>query len=175
MALSARLCHHHGIGALTAAPPKVEAPMAMTKPQLKRTLRQLKQLEITFRFGQHPTADHQPLVWDVFFSARDYDSKSVKYPLSRLIAMEHDELRAVIDEYLVRVYSQTAQGQGIVKADVHDPELLAQLGLPPYADMAEIIQRFRTLAKQYHPDVGGESERFIELLAAYERLRNETP
>ncbi len=154
----------------------MEVPiMPPTTPQLKRKLRQLKQLEITFRFGQYPTSNHQQLVWDVFFSTRAYDSVSVKYPLSRLIAMEHDELRSVIDEYLVRVYSQTAQDQGIVKADVYDPELLAQLGLPPYAGMAEIIQRFRTLAKQYHPDVGGESERFIELLAAYERLRNETP
>ena len=149
--------------------------MPPTTPQLKRKLRQLKQLEITFRFGQYPTSNHQQLVWDVFFSTSTYDSVSVKYPLSRLIAMEHDELRSVIDEYLVRVYSQTAQDQGIVKADVYDPELLAQLGLPPYAGMAEIIQRFRTLAKQYHPDVGGESARFIELLAAYERLRNETP
>jgi curved DNA-binding protein CbpA len=58
---------------------------------------------------------------------------------------------------------------------VYDAELLAQLGLPPHAGMAEIIQRFRTLAKQYHPDHGGESAQFIDLMATYERLRNETP
>jgi DnaJ domain len=153
----------------------MEAPMSLTIPQLKRKLRQLKQLEMTFRFGRQPSSDHPPLVWDVFFSTRAHDPKAVKYPLNRLAAMKHDELKAVIDEYFFRVYSQTAQDDDVTRADVYDPELLAQLGLPPHAGMVEIIQRFRTLAKQYHPDYGGESERFIELVAAYERLRNETP
>src|SRR5690348_8200141 len=149
--------------------------MPQTIPQLKRTLRQLKQLEMTFRFGRESAPDHPPLVWEVFFSTRTGDPKPVKYPLARLIAMEHDEFKAVIDEYFLRVYSVSAQDQDVTRADVYDAELLAQLGLPPHAGMAEIIQRFRTLAKQYHPDHGGESERFIELMAAYERLRNETP
>jgi DnaJ-like protein len=149
--------------------------MPLTIPQVKRTLRQLKQLEITFRFGRQPPSDHPSLVWEVFFSTRTPDSASVKYPLSRLSLMEHDELKAVIDEYFFRVYSQTAQDQDVTRADVYDPELLAQLGLPPYAGMAEIIQRFRALAKQYHPDYSGESARFIELVVAYERLRSETP
>ena len=149
--------------------------MPQTVPQLKRTLRQLKQLEMSFRFGQEAPHDHPPLVWEVFFSTRTGDSKSVKYPLSRLTSMEHDEFKAVIDEYFLRVYSLSAQDQDVTRADVYDAELLAQLGLPPHAEMAEIIQRFRTLAKQYHPDHGGESARFIDLMATYERLRNETP
>lgn len=149
--------------------------MPVTIPQLKRTLRQLKQLEMTFRFGRKPDPDHPPLVWEIFFSTKTSDPKAVKYPLSQLIAMDHDELKAIIDEYFVRVYCQTSLGQDITRADVYNSELLAQLGLSPYADMTEIIQRFRTLAKQYHPDYGGESERFIELVATYERLRNETP
>jgi DnaJ-class molecular chaperone len=36
--------------------------------------------------------------------------------------------------------------------------------------MAEIKKRFRELAKQYHPDLGGESERFIDLMDVYEEL-----
>ncbi len=148
--------------------------MPMTVPQLKRRLRQLKQLEITFRFSREPAPGHPPLVWDVFFSTRTHDQISVKYPLSRLIPMEHDEFKSVIDEYFSRVFSQITQDHDVTHADVHDRELLAQLGLPPSAGMADIIQRFRALAKQYHPDHGGDSEQFIELLAAYERLRRET-
>lgn len=159
----------------TSAPERMGASMPLTIPQVKRTLRHLKQLEITFRFGREPTADHLPLVWEVFFSTKTSDSVSVKYPLSQLMLMSHDEFKAVIDEYFLRVYSQTAQDQDATRADVYDPELLAQLGLPPYAGMPEIIQRFRALAKQYHPDHGGESARFIELITTYERLRNETP
>jgi hypothetical protein len=153
----------------------MEAHMSLTEPQVKRKLRQLKQLEITFRFGRQPDSNHPPLVWDVFFSTRTHDPIAVKYPLSRVIAMDHDEFKAVIDEYLFRVYAQAAQHQDVTRADVYDSALLAQLGLPPYAGMAEIIQRFRVLAKQYHPDVGGDSERFIELLAAYARLRRDAP
>lgn len=148
--------------------------MPQTIPQLKRTLRQLKQMEMTFRFGREPTPNHPPLVWDVFFSTRTRDAGPVKYPLSRLISMEHDEFKAVIDEYFLRVYFLSSHNQDVTRADVYDAELLAQLGLPPHAGMAEIIQRFRTLAKQYHPDHGGESAQFIDLMATYERLRNET-
>jgi len=149
--------------------------MPQTIPQLKRTLRELKQLEMTFRFGREPTPNHPPLVWEVFFSTKPGDSKLVKYPLSRLISMEHDEFKAVIDEYFLRVYFLSSQNQDVTRADVYDAELLAQLGLPPHVGMAEIIQRFRTLAKQYHPDHSGESAQFIDLMATYERLRNETP
>ncbi len=93
---------------------------------------------MTFRFGRQPAPDHPPLVWEVFFSTKTPDPIAVKYPLSQLIAMDHDELKAVIDEYFVRVYCQTALGQDVSRADVYNSDLLAQLGLPPYADMAEM-------------------------------------
>jgi hypothetical protein len=153
----------------------MEAPMSLTVPQLKRTLRQLKRLEITFRVAQASAPNHPPLVWEVFFSTREHDSKPVKYPFSRLIALNHEEFKAVIDEYFQRLYSLSAQSQDVTRADVYDAALLAQLDLPPHAGMTEIIQRFRTLAKQYHPDHGGEAARFIELVTTYERLRNEPP
>ncbi|HLB45697.1 MAG TPA: J domain-containing protein [Anaerolineales bacterium] len=53
---------------------------------------------------------------------------------------------------------------------VYDPQLLSLLGSSPQADIAEIKKRFRDLAKRYHPDLGGDGEKFIELMETYERL-----
>ncbi len=147
--------------------------MPLSVAQLKRKLRQLKQLELTLRFGRQVAPGHPTLVWNVFFSTKATSSAAVKYPLSRLLEMNHDELKAVFDEYFFRVYYQNYQDQGLTHADVYDPQLLALLGLPPYAGLTEIKQRFRALAKQYHPDHGGDSEQFIELINIYERLISE--
>jgi hypothetical protein len=144
--------------------------MSMTCPQLKRTLRQLRQLELTVRFGREAAKDHPPLVWDAFFSTKDSDSRPVKYPLSHLLHLEREEFKAILDEYFARIYAQTAADQGLTQAEVYDPQLLARLGLPPYAGSSEIKQRFRALAKRFHPDRGGESTQFVELVALYERL-----
>jgi glycine cleavage system regulatory protein len=148
--------------------------MPLSVAQLKRKLRQLKQLELTIRFGRQPAPKQPALVWTVFFSTRADDPASVKYPLSRLLQMDHQELKAVFDEYFFRVYAQTDQDQGLMHADVYDPQLLALLELPAYAGIAEIKQRFRALAKRYHPDHGGTSAQFIELVALYERLTHES-
>ena len=145
--------------------------MSLSCPQLKRTLRHVRQLELTLRFGRAPDPDHPPLVWDVFFSTKDVDSRSVKYPLSHLLHLEREEFKAILDEYFARIYAQTAQDQRLGQADVYDPQLLARLGLPPDAGSSEIKQRFRALAKQFHPDRGGESAQFVELVALYERLK----
>jgi hypothetical protein len=131
----------------------------------------MRQLELTLRFGRAPVPGHPPLVWDVFFSTKDVDSRPVKYPLSHLLHLEREEFKAVLDEYFARIYTQTAQDQGLSQADVYDPQLLARLGLPSDAGSSEIKQRFRELAKQYHPDRGGESTQFVELVALYERLK----
>jgi hypothetical protein len=150
--------------------------MPLTVSQLKRKLRQLRQVELTLRFGQHPPADQPQLVWDVFFStkAADRDPPSVKYPLAYLLSLEHDQWKEVVDDYFIRVYSQMAPEQDLAHADVYDPQLLGLLGLPPSAGIAETRQRFRALAQRYHPDHGGESEQFVELVAIYERLRHES-
>jgi DnaJ domain len=148
--------------------------MPLEVAQLKRKLRELKQLELTIRFGRQRATEHPSLMWDVFFSTKEHDPPPVKYPLPRLLQMDRDELKAVIDEYFFRVYFQNYQDQGFTQADVYDPQLLALLGLPPFAGIAEIKQRFRVLAQQYHPDHGGDAEQFIELVSVYERLRGET-
>lgn len=158
--------------------------MPLTVPQLKRKLRQLKQLELTLRFGRQPGSAHPTLLWDVFFSTKAVAPPSVTYPLSRLLPLGHRELKAIFDDYCARLYSQVfldqdqalGQGQGLphVDASAYDPQVLARLGLPPSAGIAEITQRFRVLAKQYHPDHGGTDEQFIALVAIYERLRDAT-
>lgn len=46
------------------------------------------------------------------------------------------------------------------------------LGLGPRAGRGEVQQAFRMLSKTRHPDLGGSSDAFEELLTAYEILRS---
>ncbi|WP_025323846.1 DNA-J related domain-containing protein [Deferrisoma camini] len=50
-------------------------------------------------------------------------------------------------------------------------DALRVLGLGPGASGGEIRRRFRLLARQHHPDLGGDPERFREVVAAMEVLR----
>ncbi len=52
-------------------------------------------------------------------------------------------------------------------------QALAVLGLPPTATPAQIKQRYRKLAKRYHPDLGGDPRQMQRLTAAYEFLVKE--
>jgi DnaJ-domain-containing protein 1 len=52
-------------------------------------------------------------------------------------------------------------------------QALAVLGLPPTATPQQIKQRYRKLAKQYHPDLGGDPQQMQRLVAAYELLMKE--
>jgi hypothetical protein len=149
--------------------------MRYSADQLKRKLRQLKKLEIAIRFKDRPTTDAPKLIWDVFFSTTAKNDTPVKYPFPQLLTMSREELKAVIEEYFYRLYFQNFQENGLSAADVYDSQLLSLLGLPPYAGMLEIKQRYRELAKRYHPDHGGDSEKFIELVEIYERLKTEHP
>lgn len=38
------------------------------------------------------------------------------------------------------------------------------------ADINAVKKKFRELAKEYHPDVGGDSEKFIDLMENYRKL-----
>jgi hypothetical protein len=144
--------------------------MQRSVAQLKRKLRQLKTLEIKIRFAGQPLSGNQRLVWNVFFTTKNENNRSVKYPLSRLCQMDRQELKQVFDEYFYRIYFQNYQEKGSTMADVYDPTLLSLLGLPPYAGIEEIKARFRELAKKYHPDHRGDSEKFIELVETREKL-----
>jgi len=141
--------------------------------QLKRKLRRLKKLEITIRFKSAPVTGKPKLIWDVFFSTKAEDDPSVKYSLSQMLEMDHEKLKAIFEEYFYRIYFQNYKENGLTLADVHDPHLLELLGLPPHAGARDIKSRFRQLAMRYHPDRGGDSDRFIELVDIYEKLKGE--
>lgn len=49
-------------------------------------------------------------------------------------------------------------------------QALKVLGLPPNATPQQIKRRYRTLAKQYHPDRGGNQQQMQRIIAAYEYL-----
>jgi curved DNA-binding protein CbpA len=53
---------------------------------------------------------------------------------------------------------------------MYDGSLLSRLGLPPDASIDLIKNRFRELVKKHHPDTGGDSSAFIELLEIYKKL-----
>jgi curved DNA-binding protein CbpA len=52
-------------------------------------------------------------------------------------------------------------------------QALAVLGLPPNATSQQIKRRYRTLAKQHHPDRGGDPHQMQKIIAAYEFLMKE--
>jgi len=84
--------------------------------------------------------------------------------------MNKDEIKDVINEYFYNVYYRFYMENGITDVPLYDPEILAQMGLPINADSSEIKKRFRELAKKYHPDTGGDSVKFIELMENYRSL-----
>ena len=54
-------------------------------------------------------------------------------------------------------------------------QALAVLGLPPNATRQQIKRRYRTLAKKYHPDRGGDQQQMKRIIAAYEFLTRDQP
>ena len=149
--------------------------------ELKRKLRKLKQLERKIRFGGE-TDTGSRLVWDTFFDLRGNGESGVKYPQVRLAAMARVEYKRVIDEFFAHVYYEYYKENGFdfeyaqtrggahTQAAPFAPSVLAQLDLPYDAGIAEIKKRFRELAKKYHPDTGGDAEKFIGLMRIYELL-----
>lgn len=145
-------------------------------PMMKYKLRQLRKLELSIRFNGQSPDQTRKLVWEVFFSTKPGNNQ-VKYPLIKLVAMSEAEYKGVIEEFFFRLYFQSYTENGLSLGDVHDPQLLELLGLPPYAGILEIKKRFRELAMRYHPDHGGNPEKFIALMDAYTQItgRKQTP
>ncbi len=137
---------------------------------LKRKLRQLKKLELAIRFKDAPPSEPVELVWDEFFSTRPSQAGAVRYPFQQLLELDHSHLKQIYEEYFYWVYYRLVKERGWMFGGVYDPCLLGLLGLPPGAGGEEIKQRFRELAKKYHPDLGGDSEKFIELVDTYNKL-----
>jgi hypothetical protein len=135
--------------------------------QLKRKLRELKRLEKRIRCGQD--AARQTLVWNRFFSTGRANDPTVKYPLDALLKMDRPTRKGVVEEYLYNVYYQAYRDSGQV-GDLYHPDLLAAFGLHRTASLDDIRSRFRELAKKYHPDLGGDHEKMIQLLETYRQL-----
>lgn len=154
---------------------------AALRDQIKRKVRKLKKAEIKIRFEQNGYACSKAmydrlrqttLVWDQFFDLADKASKkgSARYTLDDLVAMDHEKYKEVVSAYFWQVYFQFYKDNGIMNAHLYDPDVLAQLGLPYNADEKAIKKRFRELAMQHHPDRGGDSARFNQLMEQYRKL-----
>lgn len=142
--------------------------------EIKTKIRSLKKLERKIRFSDPHDPDSgintRGLVWDEFFDlGKEYKGKA-KYSIYSLAAMTKERIREVIDEYFFHVYYRFYKENGIINVQSYDPGILARLGLPMDADGKAIKKKFRELAKKYHPDTGGDSKKFIELMENYKKL-----
>ncbi len=144
--------------------------MRYSVADLKSKLRQLKKLEIKLRFRGGPIPATCSLIWNDFFSTKDLEDPSVRFPLSVLLDMDRSQRKEAFGEYFYWVYYQHFRENGLTPAGLYDPHLLSLLGLPAYAGIRDIKRRFRKLAKKYHPDHGGDAEQFIAMIEVYERL-----
>jgi hypothetical protein len=142
----------------------------MVVAELKRKLRQLKKLEAQIRFKNRKLKQKEQYVWDEYFSTKDEYDCSVKYNMKSLCDMDHEKLKEVFDEYFYHVYFQYYKENGITAEGMYDTVLLSSLGLPLDSSIETIKSKFRELAKKYHPDLGGDSNKFIELVDAYKKL-----
>lgn len=145
----------------------------MITVQLKKKLRQLKKAETQIRFKNLDVNRHKKYVWDKYFSTKNEEDTSVKYSMNSLCNMTHEELKTIFDEYFYQVYYEYYKENGISDEEVQDGTLLTYLGLPIGSSKEEIKSRFRELAKKYHPDLGGDSDKFIELMEQYKKLTDD--
>ncbi|WP_280634059.1 J domain-containing protein [Tissierella pigra] len=140
--------------------------------KLKRKLRQLKKIEDKIRFEYVGKEFSKKYVWDEYFSTKSVDDVTVKYPISKLLNFDKQELKEVFEEYFYSVYFRKYKDMGLDFDEIQDPSVLDYFGLSPGASVDDIKKKFRELAKKHHPDHGGSSEKMIEVLDAYNRLIN---
>ena len=149
--------------------------------EIKRKIRKLKKAEIKIRFEQPCFAVNRAmqdrlrqsgLIWDQFFDlgGSGKRKKPARYTLAELATMGKEDFREVISAFFWQVYYQFYRDNGIMNTHLYDPEVLSQLGLPYNADEQTVKKRFRELAKRFHPDAGGDSDRFNQLMETYRRL-----
>lgn len=143
----------------------------MQRDDLKRKLRKLKKLEYKLRFGHavNVSPERMPqMLWDYYFDLQDNPIKKARYSMRELMKMDACALKSVIESYLADVYFR-AYGISMNAAD-YDLNAMNELGLPFDADQEIIKKRFRELAKQCHPDAGGDAEQFIKMKERFDAL-----
>lgn len=148
--------------------------------EIKRKVRRLKKLEVKIRFGSIAFEDGKQglfeklkkvsLVLDDFFDLHDASTIKARYSIEKLAEMDKDEFKNVVSEFFFNVYYRFYKENGIVNVHLFDPESLDKMGLPYDVDTDAVKKRFRELAKKYHPDTGGDSAKFIELMENYKKL-----
>ncbi|MGN6710755.1 DnaJ domain-containing protein [Anaerocolumna jejuensis DSM 15929] len=147
---------------------------------IKRKIRNLKKMELKLRFHQYDSStDHKgravqkslpkALVWDEFFCLQD-NCRKARFNMKDLLAMDREDIKKVISQYYYAVYYKIFQETGILDNSLYNPDILMKMGLSFDADARTIKKRFRELAKEYHPDAGGNSEKFMELLEQMDSL-----
>lgn len=141
--------------------------------ELKHKLRQLKKLETHIRFENIQFNQCQKYIWNEYFSTKDDNDSSVKYNMKSLGKMNHEKLKEVFEEYFYQVYFQYYKENGMISEGMYDISLLSSFGLPANSSIDTIRSKFRELAKKYHPDLGGDSSQFIQLVENYKKLIGE--
>ncbi|MBE5967338.1 MAG: J domain-containing protein [Lachnospiraceae bacterium] len=153
----------------------------MSRRELKHKIRELKIMEFVIRYGytydfviQNRTALEKKadsLIWHIFFNLQEKCRRKceARYNLETLEKMDKAALKEVIDEYWFTVYYQIYKEQGLPMGEWASPELLNYLGLPFGSDENRIKKRFRELCKRYHPDSGGDADKFMELMDIAEK------
>ena len=138
----------------------------MDEASLKRALRRLKKEELRMRFGEECLRRDGGLIWEAYFSFRE--GARVRYPFEALLRSGREGFQEAAAAFYAALCADflRAEGQG----GSYDQRLLAQMGLPPDAGEAEVKSRFRALAKELHPDCGGDGAAFIELMDIYRKL-----
>ena len=105
----------------------------MGPDQLKRKLKDIKQVEIAIRFKRSPMREGARLIWNEFFTIKPGAQGSARYPFDELLRMSHEQLKAIINDYFSFVYFQYYRENGLSLENTYEPGLLAALGLPPGA------------------------------------------
>jgi hypothetical protein len=104
-------------------------------------------------------------IWDEFFSV-DEDAR-VRYPLRVLLVFDRPSRERAVREYLIALWALSTHSTEGISAE--DLELLRMLGLPPGSSREEVRSAFRSLARELHPDLGGDEELVRRLIDRYHR------
>jgi len=110
------------------------------------------------------TLNDQALSRELKLTTQEAEEEATKLPKEQL-----EEMNRALDEYILR---QMCFKSEIVDeiARLHENSAYALLGVSSDATDTEIKRAYRLVARECHPDKGGDKEEFQELNAAFERI-----
>lgn len=167
-------------------------PNSKRYDEIKRKVRELKKSELRIRtnnFSSHSYdkqgrinefgttyvgAHNNPdLVWNKFFDLKEGSEKNIRYTIEQLYNMTKDEFKNIIDEYFYHVYYWYYKESGLADNSLINIDILTELGLPMDSDYDDVIRGFKEHVKAYHPDNGGDVNKFLEIMESYNNFRIE--